>query len=185
MGTSYSIKYVSDSSTPSPKKLQQEIDRELELVNDRMSTYRSGSELSRFNQSRAVSTPFRVSADTAKVVREAIRINRLTDGALDVTVGPLVNLWGFGPEGRPDVVPTEAEIAKRRVWVGIDKLAVENGALIKRIPDLYVPLLRRGMGLMLWLNTWKRKISPTIWLISAVKCGRAVIMVTISLGALR
>ncbi|MCB5313548.1 FAD:protein FMN transferase [Yersinia intermedia] len=148
MGTSYSIKYVSDSSTPSPKKLQQEIDRELELVNDRMSTYRSGSELSRFNQSRAVSTPFRVSADTAKVVREAIRINRLTDGALDVTVGPLVNLWGFGPEGRPDVVPTEAEIAKRRVWVGIDKLAVENGALIKRIPDLYVDLssIAKGYG---------------------------------------
>jgi FAD:protein FMN transferase len=148
MGTSYSIKYVSDSSTPGAEKLQQEIDRELEAVNDQMSTYRPGSELSRFNQSRAVNTPFPVSAATAKVVREAIRINRLTDGALDVTVGPLVNLWGFGPEGRPDVVPDEAEIAKRQTWVGIDKLAVENGALVKQLPELYVDLssIAKGYG---------------------------------------
>ncbi|HDZ9831864.1 TPA: FAD:protein FMN transferase [Yersinia enterocolitica] len=148
MGTSYSIKYVSDSSTLSPKKLQQEIDRELEQVNDQMSTYRPNSELSRFNKSQKVDTPFPVSIATAKVVREAIRINRLTDGALDVTVGPLVNLWGFGPEGRPNVVPTDAEITKRREWVGIDKLAVENGALIKHIPELYVDLsaIAKGYG---------------------------------------
>ncbi|CNH12663.1 FAD:protein FMN transferase [Yersinia pekkanenii] len=148
MGTSYSIKYVSDSSVPSPEKLKQEIDRELEQVNDQMSTYRPDSELSRFNKSREVNTPFLVSAATAKVVREAIRINRLTDGALDVTVGPLVNLWGFGPEGRSDVVPTDAEIAKRQAWVGIDNLAVENGALVKRIPELYVDLssIAKGYG---------------------------------------
>ncbi|CAL13246.1 FAD:protein FMN transferase [Yersinia enterocolitica] len=148
MGTSYSIKYVSDSSTFSPKKLQQEIDRQLEQVNDQMSTYRPNSELSRFNKSQKVDTPFPVSIATAKVVREAIRINRLTDGALDVTVGPLVNLWGFGPEGRPNVVPTDAELTKRREWVGIDKLAVENGALIKRIPELYVDLsaIAKGYG---------------------------------------
>ncbi|EPZ8125944.1 FAD:protein FMN transferase [Yersinia enterocolitica] len=148
MGTSYSIKYVSDSSTLSQKKLQQEIDRQLEQVNDQMSTYRPNSELSRFNKSQKVDTPFPVSIATAKVVREAIRINRLTDGALDVTVGPLVNLWGFGPEGRPNVVPTDADLTKRREWVGIDKLAVENGALIKRIPELYVDLsaIAKGYG---------------------------------------
>lgn len=148
MGTSYSIKYVSNSSAPDSEKLQQEIDRELELINDQMSTYRPNSELSRFNQSRVVNTPFPVSAATAKVVREAIRLNRLTDGALDVTVGPLVNLWGFGPEGRPTSVPTDADIAKRQQWVGIDKLAVEKGSLIKRIPELYVDLssIAKGFG---------------------------------------
>ncbi|WP_174634720.1 FAD:protein FMN transferase [Yersinia thracica] len=148
MGTSYSIKYMSDSTTLSPEQLQQEIDRELEQVNDQMSTYRPNSELSRFNKRQKVDTPFPVSAATAKVVREAIRINRLTDGALDVTVGPLVNLWGFGPEGRPNVVPTDAEIAKRQEWVGIDNLAVENGALVKRIPELYVDLsaIAKGYG---------------------------------------
>ncbi|WP_173370431.1 FAD:protein FMN transferase, partial [Yersinia pestis] len=54
MGTSYSIKYVSDSSTAAPETLQQEIDLILEEVNDQMSTYRPHSELSRFNQSREV-----------------------------------------------------------------------------------------------------------------------------------
>ncbi|MEY4474534.1 MAG: hypothetical protein RL248_301 [Pseudomonadota bacterium] len=148
MGTSYSIKYVSDSSPLSAEQLQHEIDLKLERINDQMSTYRPDSELSRFNKSREVNTPFPVSVDTANVVREAIRINRLTDGALDVTVGPLVNLWGFGPEGRPDIVPGDADIAKRRAWVGIDKLAVEQGALVKRIPELYVDLssIAKGYG---------------------------------------
>jgi thiamine biosynthesis lipoprotein len=82
------------------------------------------------------------------VVLEALRINRVTDGALDVTVGPLVNLWGFGPEGRPDKVPSATELEQRRNWTGIDKLAVEGNALVKRIPELYVDLssIAKGYG---------------------------------------
>ncbi|VTR23274.1 Thiamine biosynthesis lipoprotein ApbE precursor [Serratia fonticola] len=113
-----------------------------------MSTYQPDSELSRFNASREVDKPFPVSAATTEVVLEALRINRVTDGALDVTVGPLVNLWGFGPEGRPDKVPSAAELEKRRNWTGIDKLAVEGNALVKRIPELYVDLssIAKGYG---------------------------------------
>ncbi|PHM68977.1 FAD:protein FMN transferase [Xenorhabdus sp. KJ12.1] len=148
MGTYYSVKYVADSSVPSPENMQKEIDRLLEEVNDQMSTYRPNSELSRFNQSHEVNTPFPVSAATAKVVKEAIRINKLTDGALDVTVGPLVNLWGFGPEGRVTKAPTEDELATRRAWIGIDKLSVEGNSLIKSIPELYVDLssIAKGYG---------------------------------------
>ncbi|WP_446469650.1 FAD:protein FMN transferase [Xenorhabdus stockiae] len=148
MGTYYSVKYVADSSVPSPENMQKEIDRLLEEVNDQMSTYRPNSELSRFNQSREVNTPFPVSAATAKVVKEAIRINKLTDGALDVTVGPLVNLWGFGPEGRVTKTPTEDELATRRAWIGIDNLSVEGNSLIKSIPELYVDLssIAKGYG---------------------------------------
>ncbi|WP_340620999.1 FAD:protein FMN transferase [Xenorhabdus siamensis] len=148
MGTYYSIKYVADSLASSPEKLQKEIDRLLEEVNDQMSTYRPNSELSRFNQSREVNKPFPVSAATAKVVKEAIRINQLTDGALDVTVGPLVNLWGFGPEGRVTKAPTDEELVTRRAWIGIDKLSVEGNNLIKSIPELYVDLssIAKGYG---------------------------------------
>jgi thiamine biosynthesis lipoprotein len=106
MGTSYSIRYVTGEDTPSAREMQAEIDKRLEQVNDQMSTYRPDSELSRFNANRDIDRPFPVSPATAEVVREALRINRVTDGALDVTVGPLVNLWGFGPEGRPDKVPS-------------------------------------------------------------------------------
>lgn len=87
MGTYYSIKYVAESSSPSSESIQAEIDKRLEEVNDQMSTYRPDSELSRFNQFKEVNVPFPVSAATAKVVKEAIRINELTNGALDVTVG--------------------------------------------------------------------------------------------------
>jgi thiamine biosynthesis lipoprotein len=148
MGTSYSIRYVTGDDTPSAGKIQAEIDKRLELVNDQMSTYRPGSELSRFNASRAVDKPFPVSAATTEVVLEALRINRVTDGALDVTVGPLVNLWGFGPEGRPDKVPSAAELERRRAWTGIDKLSVQGNALVKSIPELYVDLssIAKGYG---------------------------------------
>ncbi|WP_340617550.1 FAD:protein FMN transferase [Xenorhabdus entomophaga] len=148
MGTYYSVKYVADSSSSAPENLQKEIDRLLEEVNDQMSTYRPNSELSRFNQSREVNKPFPVSAATAKVVKEAIRINQLTDGALDVTVGPLVNLWGFGPEGRITKAPTDEELANRRVWTGINNLSVKGNSLIKSIPELYVDLssIAKGYG---------------------------------------
>ncbi|MEQ1975290.1 FAD:protein FMN transferase [Xenorhabdus sp. SGI240] len=148
MGTYYSIKYVADSSAPAPENLQKEIDRLLEEVNDQMSTYRPNSELSRFNQSREVNQRFPVSAATAKVVKEAIRINKLTEGALDVTVGPLVNLWGFGPEGRITKAPTDEELEMRRIWTGIDNLSVKGNNLIKSIPELYVDLssIAKGYG---------------------------------------
>lgn len=148
MGTSYSVRYVTGDDTPSAAKIQAEIDKRLELVNDQMSTYRPGSELSRFNASRAVDKPFPVSAATTEVVLEALHINRVTDGALDVTVGPLVNLWGFGPEGRPDKVPSAAELERRRAWTGIDKLSVQGNALVKSIPELYVDLssIAKGYG---------------------------------------
>ncbi|MGQ8772910.1 FAD:protein FMN transferase [Serratia sp. NA_112.1] len=148
MGTSYSVRYVTGDDTPTAAKIQAEIDKRLELVNDQMSTYRPGSELSRFNASRVIDKPFPVSAATTEVVLEALRINRVTDGALDVTVGPLVNLWGFGPEGRLGKVPSAAELERRRAWTGIDKLSVQGNALVKSIPELYVDLssIAKGYG---------------------------------------
>ncbi|EKO3392045.1 FAD:protein FMN transferase [Vibrio fluvialis] len=147
MGTSYNIKYLQQDGLPSSDDLHKEIDRLLEEVNDQMSTYRKDSELSRFNQYQGID-PFEVSKQTATVVREAIRLNGLTEGALDVTVGPLVNLWGFGPEARPEVVPTDAELAERKANTGIHHLSVEGNKLSKDLPHLYVDLstIAKGWG---------------------------------------
>ena len=147
MGTTYDIKYIESEGIPSPEVLQKEVDRLLEEVNDQMSTYRKDSELSRFNQNQT-STPFEVSPQTATVVKEALRLNGLTLGALDVTVGPLVNLWGFGPEARPEVVPTDEELAARKANTGIQHLTVEGNLLTKDIPNLYVDLstIAKGWG---------------------------------------
>ncbi|OLQ75961.1 FAD:protein FMN transferase ApbE [Photobacterium proteolyticum] len=147
MGTYYSIKLIKQEGLPDSSVIQAEIDRRLELVNDQMSTYRKHSELSRFNQHKS-NQPFEVSADTAKVIAEAIRLANLTDGALDVTVGPVVNLWSFGPEARPEKTPTDEELAARRDIVGIEHLSVDGNTLTKKIPELYVDLssIAKGFG---------------------------------------
>ncbi|UJF18834.1 FAD:protein FMN transferase [Vibrio sp. SS-MA-C1-2] len=147
MGTYYSIKVVSQDGMPDKATLQAALDDELEAVNGKMSTYKPDSELSQFNQSRQT-TPIMASAEMTKVVKEAIRISKATDGALDVTVGPLVNLWGFGPDGRPDRVPSEQDIAERLSHVGIQNLSVTDNTMTKQIPELYVDLssIAKGFG---------------------------------------
>jgi thiamine biosynthesis lipoprotein len=147
MGTTYNIKYIAAEGIPAAAELQKEVDRLLEEVNDQMSTYRKDSELSRFNQYKD-SDAFEVSPQTATVVKEAIRLNKLTMGALDVTVGPLVNLWGFGPEARPEVIPSDEELAERRANTGIEHLEVSGNTLKKDIPNLYVDLstIAKGWG---------------------------------------
>lgn len=147
MGTTYNIKYIVQDGQPSSQDLQTEVDRLLEQVNDQMSTYRKDSELSRFNQHQSTD-PYEVSEQTATVVKEAIRLNQVTQGALDVTVGPLVNLWGFGPEARPEVVPSDEELAERKANVGIHHLSVDANKLSKDLPHLYVDLstIAKGWG---------------------------------------
>ncbi|MHA2938617.1 FAD:protein FMN transferase [Vibrio sp. RC27] len=148
MGTTYNVKYLDDTEQAlEAGRIQTEIDRLLEQVNDQMSTYRKSSELSLFNQYKG-SEPYEVSPEMVLVVQEAIRLNHLTQGALDVTVGPLVNLWGFGPEARPDVIPTDEDLTQIRKSVGIEHLQVNSTSLSKDIPDLYVDLstIAKGWG---------------------------------------
>jgi len=149
MGTTYHISFLTElvTSEQTAVDYQQAIDLLLEQVNDQMSTYRADSELSRFNQSRET-TPFTVSPDTALVVAEAIRLSYLTGKLLDVTVGPLVNLWGFGPQMKPESVPSAQLITEIKQGIGIDHLKVEGTTLIKDIAGLYVDLstIAKGFG---------------------------------------
>ncbi|MFP2770386.1 FAD:protein FMN transferase [Oceanisphaera sp. KMM 10153] len=150
MGTYYSVKVV-DVDASRARVLQAEIDRRLEQLNDQMSTYREDSELSRFNRHQGAD-PVPVSADTARVVTAALQLGRMTDGALDVTVGPLVNLWGFGPDARPSRIPSLQLLAETRARTGLQHLRVgidsEAEYLYKQLPELYVDLsaIAKGFG---------------------------------------
>ena len=153
MGTTYHVKYIDDGSIKATsEKTHEEIEAILKDVNAKMSTYKKDSELSRFNQNTQVNTPIEISADFAKVLAEAIRLNKVTEGALDVTVGPVVNLWGFGPEKRPEKQPTPEQLAERQAWVGIDKITLdtnkEKATLSKALPQVYVDLssIAKGFG---------------------------------------
>lgn len=112
MGTYYSIKYV-PVVIHLHKASYKQNDRILEEVNDQMSTYRPQSELSRFNQSREINTPFPVSP-TAKMLVKRYVLIKLRMGLLDVTVGPLVNLWGFAQKDVFTHQPSADELAKRK-----------------------------------------------------------------------
>ena len=79
-----------------------------EVVDFEMNTYVPDTALSRFNQ-MSVGELIEMGWDFAYLVDEAQRITRLSDGAYDVTVGPLLDLWGFGPQG-PTAYPSEQEV---------------------------------------------------------------------------
>ncbi len=146
MGTQYNVKYLA-SDAISPEKLQSDINELLILINKQMSTYDPSSELSRFNQSRG-EEPFPLSQGTLDVLHEAVRLGQLSDGVLDVTVGPLVNLWGFGPNARPVKVPSDELIKSTKNRIGLDKLLLLSGAAKKLEPELYVDLstIAKGYG---------------------------------------
>lgn len=147
MGTTYHIRYVSANPRHEPEKIKERVDAVLEQINSQMSTYDPNSELSRFNQ-RQTTEPVVVSRSLETVVRRALEIAEETDGLLDVTVGPLVNLWSFGPQQRPETIPTAEELADAKAATGYRHLTVENHQLQKHIPELYVDLstIAKGYG---------------------------------------
>ncbi|CFQ57686.1 thiamine biosynthesis lipoprotein [Yersinia frederiksenii] len=161
MGTFYSVK-ISGATPPNPHQLQQEIDALLEQANNDISTYRQTSVLSRFNQYRG-SEPQPIPRGMADIILLAQRIGRDTDGAMNITVGPLVNLWGFGPEKQPTQIPTQDQIDSARQQVGLQHLTLisDNRGewLQKDLPDLYVDLstMGEGYGVDLLVNLMMQK----------------------------
>ena len=127
--------------------LAQEVRRVLERIEGRMSHYRPDSELSRFNRTRTTE-PQPLSAETIGVVAEALAVSRVSGGAFDVTVGPLVDAWGFGPPGRAPAAPDAASLAALRARTGADLLEVDVPAstLRKRRPDVVVDLSAIAKG---------------------------------------
>ena len=131
MGTAFTVKIVVPSeSGVSQDEVETVIRAAVDAVDSAMSTYQDDSELSRFN--RHGTGPFDVSESMIEVVSEAQRVAELSAGAFDITVGPLVDAWGFGPD--PVADPPAAEtIAALLASGGFDKIDVdpERGTLVK------------------------------------------------------
>ncbi len=147
MGTTYAVKLYDVDGDVEIGALESEIDDLLERINNQMSTWRPDSELSRFNKSTDPDW-FPVSAETAYVVDAAQTISALSTGAFDVTVGPVVNLWGFGPDRSNAEPPSEQQIEAAMKRVGYRQLAVRisPSALRKQNPDMYVDLSAIAKG---------------------------------------
>jgi len=150
MGTTYSVKIYPQIDDVSLSKLKKGITYELELINNVMSTYRSESKLSLFNKAKANQAIF-LENSLFEIIKRALQVNRETEGAFDVTVGPLVNLWGFGAGGkRRNIVPDKKTVDELLVLVGSDKLVVdeERRSVLKNNEKIYVDLsaIAKGYG---------------------------------------
>lgn len=124
MGTTWHITVLEQEGIDtSAEQLQQAIDEQLRLINQQMSTYIDDSELSRLNRAPA-EQPVAVSNNLFDVLLLSLEVGWLTDGAFDITVGPLVDVWGFGPgEHRlNESVPDPQQIDALRENTGFTRL---------------------------------------------------------------
>jgi thiamine biosynthesis lipoprotein len=140
MGTTYTIKINEASLELTTERINSDISDILNDVNMLMSTHLSDSELSRINQSTS-NDWIPLSPGLYQVINNALRISEISRGSFDVTVGPLVNLWGFGPtESRR--IPDSEEISTALAKTGFQNLLVrsEPPALKKMIPNIYIDL---------------------------------------------
>lgn len=148
MGTTFAVRVVAhELDAGRTAALRTAIERTLARVDERMSTWRPDSEVSRFNRARTTGR-FPVSADTLAVFQHALEISELTGGAFDVTVGPLVDAWGFGPGGTPTAFPTARDVDRLRRQVGYHRLRIDRAAsaIRKLAPRLAADLSALAKG---------------------------------------
>ena len=145
MGTTWSAQFVESADTDTAG-LRDELDAALETVNAQMSTYREESHISRFNQAEAgesVALP----PEFTVVLMAALELAEATDGAFDPTVGPLVNLWGFGPDGPRGEAPPEELLDAARERVGWQQLEFDmDGRRLTQPGGVYLDLSSIAKG---------------------------------------
>ena len=141
MGTTFTVKLVDPADAVDRPELGALISARLEEIEQRFSTYRPSSELMAVND--ALNTDWiSVSGELCTVVDSALSLSRRTNGAFDITVGPLVLLWGFGPDGDRTSPPGDDVVAEARSSVGFDKISADCSvpALRKSLPGVYLDL---------------------------------------------
>ena len=135
MGTTWSLRMDAGAGAIRQNDLQQQLDAWESII----SHWRPDSAISRFNASTSTDW-IAVPAELVEVVELAQQIGRDTDHALDITIAPLIDLWGFGAKGRRDTPPTDAEIAEAMAQCGWQHLQTRHNppALRKALPGLHI-----------------------------------------------
>ncbi|WP_416138617.1 FAD:protein FMN transferase [Halomonas sp. HK25] len=130
-GSFYQVTIADPLTQGQARALEEGILEVLEAVDASMSTYIEDSELSAFNQAPLVEWQ-PLSDELMEVLAIGQAVSEKSDGAFDVTVGGLVNLWSFGAEARPREVPDEATLDERLAVVGVDAVELDLSALQAR-----------------------------------------------------
>lgn len=139
-GTFYQVTLADPLTRREADELEAGILAELEAVDVAMSTWREDSELMAFNEA-PLGEWQPLSDELVEVLAIGQSVAEASDGAFDMTIGGLVNLWSFGPEARPREVPSEATLAARLAEIGPDSLEIDEQALqARRLRDVFVDL---------------------------------------------
>jgi len=149
MGTTYIVKLAGAAlSAARLEALQADVHAALDGVNRAMSLYRPESELMQLNRQPAA-VPLALSKDLYEVLAAGQEVSARSQGAFDVSVAPLVNAWGFGPEQRHGVPPGD-ELQARRTAIGYRglRLVPEHRTAVKAHTDLQADLggIAKGYG---------------------------------------
>ncbi|GIZ13381.1 FAD:protein FMN transferase [Pseudomonas sp. NCCP-436] len=130
MGSTYSVKYVRAEGVAPQAELKAATEAILAEIDLQVSTYRSDSLIEQFNRAPA-GTCQSMPEGVLELVRAGERLHRESGGAFDLTLEPLLNLWGFGPRGQGTAVPSEEQLAEVRQRVGQRYLRIDGQQLCK------------------------------------------------------
>ena len=145
MGTTYTVKYATDiKSNDDIKENKDKIEEILRDINMQMSTYIIDSEISKFNTIKNTEW-MTISEDFAFVVKSSFDYYEISNGLYDITVMPLVNLWGFGPDKFSDV-PTATDIDSILVFVSQDLIEIEKNRIRKKDARVQIDLSSIAKG---------------------------------------
>jgi thiamine biosynthesis lipoprotein len=139
MGTTWSLNMVPGPEGIDSAVLKHRLQARLDQINGLMSTYDPESELSRFN-SLASADWYPVSEDTARVID--------VSGAFDISIGPLVELWGFGTAERREKIPAEEQVKENLARIGYENIQRRRAppAIRKQIPEMQIDLSAVAKG---------------------------------------
>jgi thiamine biosynthesis lipoprotein len=141
LGTSFTVSLVEAPDDLDADALREEVLAALQYVDQLASTWREDSELSLLNADYSIDW-IPVSGEFCEMLEQSQQVSKTTNGAYDLTIGPLVNVWGFGPDGSVTEPPSAADIVAAQHRVGFDMIELDckERLVRKDVPDLYIDL---------------------------------------------
>jgi len=148
MGTTYTVVAVQPRGGLDEDGLKAAIEAALADIDQKMSNWNPASEISRINVLKA-DTPFRLSPDMVSLMQSANDVHRASEGQFDLTLGPLIDLWGFGAQKPTGRIPKNSDVATAMQSVGqFGALSLNAGALTKTHDrtQMYLSAIGKGFG---------------------------------------
>jgi thiamine biosynthesis lipoprotein len=148
MGTSYTVVAVEPRGGLDEDGLKTAIDAVLADIDQKMSNWNPASEISQINDLKA-DTPFTLSPDMVSLMQSANDVHQASDGQFDLTLGPLIDLWGFGAQKPTGRIPNEPDVAAAMHSVGQSGvLSMDSGILTKTHDgtQMYLSAIGKGFG---------------------------------------